>query len=63
MKICCDCVHYKPQDDDIGLCQYPLPFWIRMGSSSRVVSDGDGTECQAFEINVLLYVKELRKKK
>jgi hypothetical protein len=51
VRICCDCVHYVPTSDDAGVCKVSLPFWVRMKPVQRVVSDGDGTECQAFITN------------
>lgn len=62
MKICCDCVHFKRVDNDHGLCKCPIPVWVTPKSNRLVnqVTDGDGMNCQAFEENLLLYVKELR---
>lgn len=55
MRICCDCTHFDRVNDDKGWCVYPLPIWAKKKThNANVVSDGDGTNCPAFEVNVLL---------
>lgn len=52
MRICCDCIYYKPIDNDHGRCIWPAttarPFWTE---NFHIVSDGEGTDCAVFVTN------------
>lgn len=56
MNICSDCTYYKPQNNDEGVCECPIPVWVTPKSNrlKNKVTDSDGMNCAAFQVNAML---------